>query len=45
VLATLDIRSKNEGYWCLYPFLFLVISTLSKWRESFLDAVSFLILE
>ena len=27
VLATSDIRSKIEGYWYLYPFLFLVIST------------------
>jgi hypothetical protein len=45
VLATADIRSKNEGYWCLSPFLFLVISTFSKWRERFFYAVSFLIVE
>jgi hypothetical protein len=45
VLATLDIRSKNVGYWWLSPFLFLGISTSSKWREGFLDAVSFLMLE
>jgi hypothetical protein len=27
VLATSDIRSKNEGYWYLYPFHILVVST------------------
>ena len=46
MLATPDIRSKNEGHWRLYPLLLSnVISISSRWQESFSCTVSFLILE